>query len=477
MQLTRLKIKNYKKIKDLDQDLRGNVFVVKGDNDEGKSTFARSFMKLITKVEKPEVPVTQGETNGQIQGEFINPNGEKYTVVLDFTNEKESIKMVAPDGISTSKVNEIRSLFDYNYVDVDEFIAWSTTAEGRRKQRETVLKLLPRDKYVEFIKLEQHEKEKYDLRTVKNVAIKAQEAVVQKFILSIEESATLSNEEVVLSNFNLLKEKSESMAENLLTIEKKTGELNLVAERYKNLTEQQAKLPGEWDKFKTKSEADILELETKLAVMKDAFAIATSDFNKSMETIATDIEKETIAGNQINLEIEEITKLVEPDIKVKLEVATTSKDSIVTIKTKKAEHTKESESLTKTKLEAENLSNEIEKARKEKQEVVTTSNLPIAGLSIDEDGITLNGLPFTKEQLSTSEIMSVVFHILIALNKKTPIVYLGRAESLGPDKLQSIINEAIKNNCQLFIDKVVGGAGLVIEILEDVKPDTKTNLI
>ena len=93
--------------------------------------------------------------------------------------------------------------------------------------------------------------------------------------------------------------------------------------------------------------------------------------------------------------------------------------------------------------------------------------MPIQGLSIDEDGLNYNGLPFDKNQLSTSQFMQVVLRILIAINKRTPIIPIGRAESFGKKKLNELIEMAEKENCQIFFEKVKDEGSLTIEVFED----------
>ena len=93
--------------------------------------------------------------------------------------------------------------------------------------------------------------------------------------------------------------------------------------------------------------------------------------------------------------------------------------------------------------------------------------MPIQGLSIDENGLNYNGLPFDKNQLSTSQFMQVVLRILIAINKKTPIIPIGRAESFGKKKLNELIELAEKENCQIFFEKVKDEGSLTIEVFED----------
>lgn len=469
MRLKKIKIQNYKAIKDLNLTVDGNIYLVKGDNDKGKTTFGRAFQRLVTKMDKPEMPVTQGEARGTIEGRFETKDGAVYTVLLDFTNDKETIRMVTPDGLSTSKVGEIREFFNYTNVDVEEFISWSNTAEGRRKQREIVLGLLPAKAKARFAELETLEKETYDKRTERNHAVKYISTIKNDLVPSDDDVEIMAHEEDIISEFNTLKEKYDNA-------ERYSSEVTLKKEQISNKTTAiETEKEQHTERMETKSDMlsdlakEIDELQRKLEEkgqekvrlekeMQETFKIHKEKL-KSYEEELTELEKE----------LEAIPTGDPGTIKDEYDTARARYDCLTAAKKNKLRYAEACSNLEAEEKSVADLSENISSIRKEKETLIVESNLPVKGLSVEDSGITLKGLPFTKEQLSTSEILITVFHIMAALNEKTPIFYLGRVESLGKAKLDEILKVAEEKGYQLFLDKVESGEDLTIEMYEDLK--------
>ena len=473
MKLQRIKIENYKSIKNLQQNFDGNVFIVKGDNEEGKTTFCRSFLKLITKIDKPEVPVTVGQAFGSIEGTFVDKDGNKFTVICDFTNDKESLRMISSQGLSTNKIGEIRNFFDYSYVDVEEFISWSSTAEGRRKQRDLVLDLLPEKQRAEFREEEEREKQLYESRRIANKSVETSKAVYESSIISEQEKLLIENHEQVKANLEKARLKYDKALASTGEASGKKETLRLKKETLESAAQAFQNLEKEVQATADAISSDIAEIELQLRKKRDLL-------EKHIKDSATKIQEELDRLNRMDVEIKSLEQDFngeenEEDIEV-LRAELKAEESMFNAgdaaKTRKITMTENLKAYEQVFAVADKLNVQLEETRKRKEEIFLESNLPIDGLSIDEDGILLNKLPFTREQLSTSQIVTTVFKIVAALNTKTPIFYLGRAESLGKKKLDDIVALANEMNYQVFLDKVEAG-GLTIELFEDVDHNTK----
>jgi hypothetical protein len=358
-------------------------------------------------------------------------------------------------------------------VDVEEFIAWSTTAEGRKKQREAVLKLLPKENHEEFLKWEKEEQKQYALRTVANSTVKALEVIAEKSIPTAEEDALWVAQDTYRGTLEKLTRQKEESQENLVLLEKYKGEVNLENVNYNNLVVSKNAEQLSYDEDKKLTDDRIIELQNEITRLNEKSRKLDEGHKDYSVDIAVKIGKSFDIIAEYNKKIVQISGLVDETLSTKILELQQTMNNVTDAVLKRDQHKLQVTELEEAREKANTLTDFVDTARESKQNAILSGKIPITGLSIDDDGIKLNDLPFTKEQLSTSEIMFVVFNILVALNKKTPIIYLGRAESLGPDKLQLIINEALKNNCQIFIDKVVGGSGLQIEIMEDVTTEKK----
>ena len=454
MRLQKIKITNYKNIKSLEKDLNGNIYVVKGDNEVGKTTFAKSFQKLIAKTDKADKPVTVGETHGTIEGIFTDAEGKKYTVILDFTDEKETIRMITPEGISTSKVGDIRNMFAYTNIDFEEFISWSNTADGKRKQREIVLGLLSEKDLEEFRNLEKIEKTNYDKRTVVNNNLQAHKNLASQVVTD--------DEKLLIKEYD----------ENLKEIEKlQHCEVNL--KELEHLETELTRLENHATTLKENYERRIQEKKDAIIKLNAEIVEYGVDRDDALKTNATAISsiKDHIG------EIESILPEGKPDeMRAEAEVNKTKYADIPTFKARIVASQQNTNQITGLTQESSEFTLNINSIRDNKKKIIAEANLGIDGLDIGEDEILLKGLPFTKEQLSTSQIITTVFKIMASLNKQTPIFHLGRAESLGKTKLDEILKIANDNEYQVFIDKVASGEKLEIELYEEFDNNQQTLL-
>ena len=439
MKIERIEIRNYKAIKNIEGKLKGNVFIVHGENNVGKSTFAKAFLKLVARDKMEPTPVTEGEKEGEITGHFVSPEGDKYTVTVEFTNSSNTIRMITPEGIITRKINDIKKLFDYHNVDIEEFVALGETEPGRKKQRDVILEILPEDVQDKFHDLEGIIKHLYELRRDKNVETK-----------SLKEQ---------LSAF-------QSVKGNIDTAEarKKLDDLKYQRAVYKTLRDRLTVLDESISHAKSFYKEQIQRQELYIKDLKKQLQNAEKDLQESYS-----IKEEKI--NKMTKEKEEKQKEFEASYyptDEELAMATNEYEGAIRV----TEQKDQKEIIEKKFIEANSKAKEVDSKlvtkRLELSNIVLAANLNIPRLELREDGLYYNNLPFTKNQLSTSEIIKTVFKIMLAMNKKTPIFFLGRAESLDKNNWDLILQEAKEEGYQLFVDKVDSGP-LQIEITETLK--------
>ncbi len=98
-----------------------------------------------------------------------------------------------------------------------------------------------------------------------------------------------------------------------------------------------------------------------------------------------------------------------------------------------------------------------------KEKAISEAKMPVPGLGFDEDGITLNGVPFS--QASSAEQLKVSVAIAMALNPKIRIIRITDGSLLDSDNLKLIEDMARDNDFQCWIERVdeSGNVGVVIE--------------
>ena len=166
----KFRITSVRGIDDLTIELpeNGALVMLKGDNMKGKSTSLSLIRSLISGNNKP----INGE--GSVIGEFIGADGDVYVVTMDtkenitgsryFLTNKDKIKQVSPKDVIT--------LMKYNPMSVEEFISLGLTAEGRRKQRDFVVKAMGDDVYKSYMEILDNEKKVYQERYDAGVVLK-----------------------------------------------------------------------------------------------------------------------------------------------------------------------------------------------------------------------------------------------------------------------------------------------------------------
>ena len=144
MYVKKLELLNFQVIKEFNADFDGNVYLITGDNELGKSTLLKAIGALLTG-ERDSV-LSKGESKGFAKM-VIGDDGDEYEVSLNFTeaNPRGTLSIKSKSGMKSNNVSMLQSIFGYQDFDAVEFARWSETAEGRRKQIEVVKNLLPED--------------------------------------------------------------------------------------------------------------------------------------------------------------------------------------------------------------------------------------------------------------------------------------------------------------------------------------------
>lgn len=422
---------------------------MKGGNEKGKTTFTNAVISLLKAKLDVDSPVTAGENEGSLEGVFEAPNGEKYTVKIEFENDKSKVKIAYPNGKISRKVTEIRDIFNYNAFSPEEFVAKSKTAEGRRWQRDQVLKLLP-DKVQEgFRKAMEEEKEAFDQRRELNREADAYEKILSKEKPSDEEKQVINDHDEIVKELS----KNEEHYQDLNERKKIRNEFFVMKERLESrYTDKRSEVENSIKSYEEQIEflqKKKLEKENELTNIKDRYNAKKQEIDESIEkTPFVDQEK-----------LDQIYQFSET-LRNKLRKIEEAKQRI-------NNYQKKSSELDSYKKKIQKEEAKLNSAREEKERLVQNNELPVDGLEITDDGLLIDGLPFNENQISTSKIMEVAISVLIEMNKKAPIIVVGRAESLDPESLEKVVEQATKNNCQIFIDKV-GEGDFALEIEERV---------
>lgn len=456
MYVKKLELLNFQVIKEFNADFDGNVYLITGDNELGKSTLLKAIGALLTG-ERDSV-LRKGESKGYAKM-VIGDDGDEYEVSLNFTeaNPRGTLSIKSKSGMKSNNVSMLQSIFGYQDFDAVEFARWSETAEGRRKQIEVVKNLLPKDvcKRIEAIDEETAELKNNrlylnrDVKNLKSVVDEAKknltDADIQKYSTKIDVSDLMQEQSQRIA----LIEKSKSVKSML---EQRTSQLAglpaKVEEEERNYNDAMQRIAAKLEEARIAFERAKQEAENE----SKARAKAHNDFLAEIESRKADLMQRKANAEKWLADFES-RNITTDDLSQRLAQAEehNRKNGEVVAYLEKCDSLKVADA------KVADVENSLASLSEERANLIATSHLPIEGLTFTENGLELNGIPFSSGNVSDSQIMEVATKLIIASNPKVKVFRIARGESLGEKRLRAIVDMAKKNGFQGFIEQVQRG--------------------
>lgn len=114
--------------------------------------------------------------------------------------------------------------------------------------------------------------------------------------------------------------------------------------------------------------------------------------------------------------------------------------------------------------EAHDLTEQIAQYDAERKALIEGAALPVPGLGFDDDGVTLNGVPFV--QSSAAERLKVSVGLAMALNPELRVICIRDASLLDNESKSALVALAQERDYQIWFE-VVGDGGTVGVVIED----------
>lgn len=464
MYIKQIQIQNFQAIKEFNGDFEGNVYLVTGENELGKSTLLKAIMVLLTG-NRDEV-LRNGEDKGFAKI-VVGGDGKEYEVELRMTkaNPRGTITIKSKDtGLRSDRVTALQEIFGYQDFDANEFVSWSETAEGRRKQVQIVKSLLPTETQQRIFEIdaestrikEQRKEDNSTLKTYSTLLAKAEKEIKPGDVETYSEALDLQELLEQQAQAIKLEEKAKSVKEKLAQREKTIAE---TPQRYSDLDKKRA------EALEARKSAE----EAAKAAMEEAIEKAKQDYLASVNRI-----KKQWEDNRVYLDEQE--KLIQAEdadaikrrdnCKAWLENYEANKPADVSQKINDIQHHNEMhrkvEDYLTAKQNKEEASAKVADHEKkllslsaEREALIKKADLPITGLNFTEDGLELNGIPFVAGKVSDSQIMEVAAKLIIAKNPTVKVFRIARGESLGKKKMEALVKFAKENGFQGFVEQVV----------------------
>lgn len=439
MYIKRLELLNFQVIEKFEADFDGNVYFITGDNELGKSTLLKAIGALLTG--DRDAVLRNGASKGFAKM-IVGDDGEEFDVSLSFTENNPRGTMTIRQkstGMQTNNVSMLSRIFGYQDFDAVEFSRWSETAEGRRKQIAVVKSLLA-------------------------PAVRERIEAIDTEVAGLKNERTGVNRDV---------KTFDTMVAQLAAQLEPGDEIKFAAPiNVKDLMEKQATNAQLIEKAKT-VRAALAQRNEQLAAIPERLEIAENGLNEAKEAARRMIEdaertyKQTVeAINRDKADFETRKKNAE-DWLAKYEANNPENSNIPEQLEKADAHNKrynlvcqyneKKSQFDQIKKQSEQMDARIDQLGKEREQLIATAKLPIDGLTFTDDGLELNGVPFTPGKVSDSQIMEIAAKLVIASNPTVKVFRIARGESLGAKRLQTIVEIAKKNGFQGFIEQVQRG--------------------
>lgn len=453
MNIKKLELSNIQCIENYDAEFVNGVYLFTGENEVGKSTLLKTIFVLLTG--KRDAILKNGESKGYAKM-TLGDDTIEYEVELKCTKANPKGTLTITNTTTGKEYNgptALQDLFDYKDFDAVDFVRWSETAEGRRKQVEAVMNLFSKDERDAINAIDDEVAEIKEQRKDANVMVKTCTTLATTAGKQLKPGDTQKYAEK-LDIAELMAEQ----AEDAKLIEKAKGVRERLNERKAYVESADAIFKNVTDAYNAEINAANAEIEKAKKLIEEA-----EERKKNAQQVAID------ANNEINAKLEDAKSKIE---KAEAWMAAYEEDNPEKKNTAERikgieEHNRmyaivqDYNAKSQQKKEAEKVVADFEKRLEQLAEqragIIENANIPIEGLTFSESGLILNDVPFESGKVSDSQIMEVATKLIMASNPNIKVFRIARGESLGKKRLDDICKMAKENGFQGFIEVVKPG--------------------
>ena len=420
MKIVKLTINNFLKLKDVEiNPSKSNVIV--GKNKQGKTSVLKAIRAAFTgDVDSSSIRI--GESKAEITIELddlnvhrtITGSGSRVDV-----STKEGFKVPSPQKY----LDGILGTFSFNPIEFFEM----KSVERKKYLLKAIDMRLTQDELAEFtgeklggIDFEKHaleviadaHKYYYDQRTLANADVSKKQKALSEMTGRIPNGF-----DVTSFNEARVNELRALVTSNEVLKQKITGSTNDV-ERLKS---------------------EIQTLETQLADKKKMLEIKQSELTEIMGKVQdTGAIQNELASLEAKRDMVALVRQAD-DVRAELSVAISNQDRLETI--------------------VKRLAKEVP------QKLVEKANLPVAGLSITEDDVLVNGV--SLDNLSTSEQLKFGLDIVRQLNNTFKVICIDGIEALDSESFAWFLKEIENDDFQYFVSRVSTNENIPHSIIID----------
>lgn len=420
MEITAIEIRDVLRIKHIKFTPPADVLVILigGENAQGKTSLQRSLLMAMGGAgEIPDEPVRRGAIEGEIVLQLTD-----VTVRRRIMHDGQSkLEVTSKYGPIKSPQEWLSKLFGGRALNPLDFL--------RRKpaeQRDQLLKLIDKDGRIAGI--ESNRKAVFTRRT--EVGRDLKKATAQ--LAGMPEVAA-----GVPIDIAALAREGDAISDHLKSLNAANGEMRDARIRFE----------GE--------QREAAQRERRIAELERALAQAREDHER-LGTRQAEAEvafkNATITANAANEEWERVHKPRRDEINAEIARAQEHNRKVSADQAAAAARAKLAAELDETKADYTALDEEIKQYDAQKLEILTAARLPVPALGVDDNGVTLNGLPF--DQASSAERWRVAVGLAIAAKPELRDVWIEDGALLDDNALLALKEIAQRTGYRFWVERV-----------------------
>ncbi len=397
-------VTNVKRVRVMHIRPKGPILEITGRNDQGKSSAIDSIMYALGGTKSiPKRPIRDGAKRAEVV-----VNLDAVTVTRKWTADSTSYLTVESKNGAVHKSPQalLADLFD----DLDPHAFVRMDEKGRTA-------LLKRIAGLDFDELDARRVKLYEERTIVNRDAKQAEAELKGMG---SQPPDVPDEEVSFATLTNLLSEAIKLRDSNAAVRKEYAECCALADSRKQ---------------------GVVDAERQLGLLRIALDKANKDVAVYEASVPT---------------------LIDPDVDAFQADLTDAESSNREVRAKQQRKIVATR-LRGLKADSEKKTAGIESVDTDKARMLRDAKMPVDSLGIDEDGVTLNGLPFT--QASSSEQLRTSIAMGLALNPKLKLLFVRDGSLLDSESRKVMEEMAKEHDALIIIERVTDGepVGVVIE--------------
>lgn len=428
----KLVVENFKNLQNVVVDIGGRSLMFIGPNGSGKSALIQAMMSPMNSKMLPTEPIKAGEERAMISHTIagtIDGVHKQYVMDLYFTKKDSRGKLVIKNELGEvlkSPATLIKSIIGNVSFDVTQWL--NDKPENKLK---TIKALTGKGQEIDVIsaniKLEKEAKKKASDRADEL------DAILSNHGLSAEEVDRYSNKidiapmQEAMSSIASAQAQWDDINNKVIAFQATVDNANA---RINNAKESASLRINAASAEISRLQEEIKRQQGIIDAVTKEYDVTVANINQESETARQNVVK----GNDW-LKANPRPSVEEVSNKINEAIAHNEKYNAIA---KLAEHQRELLKCRETVV-AKNAA--ISKLEADRDNVIKNSQLPIEGLSFDDESLYLDGLPLEDGQINTARLWDVGVDVAMSLNPTLKIIFLHDANVFDKKHLHAIIEK------------------------------------